>query len=195
MAAQRTPSSTPQAPAMPERGGDPMNDAYILSWINYHANQPGSNPSLRSDPAYWLKVIKESGGWSYDKPRPGVFGYDVESPAAYWGSDRFYRTSDWGGQGTVLGGQGPAATAAAAARGGHRPSPNATPSPGRAFPRGTAPGDVTNIDRQLSDAAYASIAAAERQRNKNRGLGRQSTILGGFGAPPPSTRMTVAGGY
>src|SRR5262245_35175441 len=193
MATNRRPSQAPQAPAMPSRGGDPMDDAYITSWINYYASQPGSNPSLRSDPNYWLQRIKETGGWSYDRPRPGVFGYDVESPAAYWGNDRFFRASDWAGQGTVLGGQGPAGAAPTGTV--HQRRPTSTSVPGRAVPRGTAAGDVTNTDRQLSDAALASISAAERQRRKSAGAGRQSTILGGFTVGAPSTRATVAGGY
>lgn len=59
----------------PPSNGDPMSDDYIRQWVDYHANQPGANPSTKNDPNYWVQKIKETGGWQGDN-------------ANYWSSPR-----------------------------------------------------------------------------------------------------------
>ncbi len=35
-------------------GGDPRDPTYAAKLVNYYANQPGANPSLKNDPGYWI---------------------------------------------------------------------------------------------------------------------------------------------
>ncbi len=55
---------------------DPMNDQFILYQISQLANQPGADPTLRSDPNYWLGKIKDTGGW--------VNGGEGHDNIGYW---------------------------------------------------------------------------------------------------------------
>lgn len=181
-----------------------LDPAYIRSWVDYYGAQQGTNPTLRSDPDYWVNKIKETGGWSYNKPQAGIFGYDVESNVAYWANDRFYRKSDFptetgaeGGTqtgqtgGSVLAGEtGTGLGVPAAPARYHKPHADATKSGERAVPRGTA------LGRDAGSSAYASaVAAAYMMRSRLRSRGTSATVLGGYGTPAPATRPARAGGY
>lgn len=67
------PGGTPSgAPAATGSNGAPrsiganatMDDATIGQWVAYWATLPNADPTLKSDPAYWIGKIKQTGGLS-----------------------------------------------------------------------------------------------------------------------------------
>lgn len=76
--ASQTPVSTQPPPgwapapgAAPAAGtslgpGRTLDDTQIQSWLSGIAGQPGVNPSVAGDPAYWTRRIKETGGLGSD---------------------------------------------------------------------------------------------------------------------------------
>lgn len=58
----------------------------------------------------------------------------------------------------------------------------------------TTPAGPGALPTSTSDPYAAAYAAASRRRNAGRGMGRQGTILGGFGGGTPTTQRSVLGG-
>lgn len=73
----------------PGYNGNRNDDAYISSMISQWANLPGADPTLRSDPAYWMRRIKETGGLGPDNETywrdMGLYNYR-RSPTSGGGS-------------------------------------------------------------------------------------------------------------
>lgn len=84
------PAPAPTTPTAPTYGGNPNDPAWIQSFLSYYASQPGMDPSLASNPAYWQRRMLETGGLS-------------PSNTQYW-IGRFK------GQGGDVGGPAPAPT-------------------------------------------------------------------------------------
>lgn len=47
----------PPAQATAPTGGSFRDPAYATQFVSYWANQPGANPSLKNDPAYWIQKL------------------------------------------------------------------------------------------------------------------------------------------
>lgn len=57
------PTPDPNYPPFQQvQGIDPKNQAYVLSFVVYLSGQPGADPTLKTDPSYWVGVIISTGG-------------------------------------------------------------------------------------------------------------------------------------
>lgn len=75
-------------PQMPQFGGNRYDQGYMQAQLQQFAQLPGVDPTVTSDPAYWLRRMSETGGlgpdnvayWQdkalneYKKPMPGSQG-------------------------------------------------------------------------------------------------------------------------
>lgn len=63
---QTPPTTTPPPSGPPPLSGRTSDDNTILAYISQWANEADADPSLRNDPNYWLRRIKETGGLGSD---------------------------------------------------------------------------------------------------------------------------------
>jgi hypothetical protein len=180
---------------------DPKNRDYILSqldaWYQSLGLTPGGRGSGGLDREYYADQIVATGGWT-DRTDKG------ENNIGYW-TNRISSDLARGGQapasGTVLGASGPYVGPRPPGTGGGAfpgspTSPLIRPGVRSGPPAATATTRATGANAPAAENPYAAASlAALRARKRGQGLGRNTTILGGFGGGSPSTRPPTLLGY